>query len=170
MENSRTDEQLAEMQRLEERGLCLFCPDGLREHERQRVLTETKHWTITPNEFPYPGTSLHLLLVPRQHAGDLLDLEPDVQADFWTALAWIRDRYGLSYYGLGVRNGDCRYSGATIRHVHAHVLVGDPDAEPEVSVRMRFSSRPPGHVPPTVSTQSSSTPAARSTSSPSSTE
>lgn len=173
MENHRTAEQLAEMQRLEARGLCLFCPDGLREHARQRVLAETKHWSITPNEFPYPGTALHLLLVPGQHAGDLLDLDADVQADFWTALAWVRDSYGLRYYGLGVRNGDCRYSGATIRHVHAHVLVGDPDAEPEVSVRMRFSSRPPGHVPaaePAVSTHSSSTPAARSTSSPSSTE
>ena len=76
-------------------------------------------------------------------SGDLLDLDRGGQADFWTALGWVRDRYELTYYGLGVRNGDCRYSGATIRHVHAHVLVGDPDVEPEVPVRMRFSSRPP---------------------------
>jgi ATP adenylyltransferase len=170
MDNHRTAEQLAEMQQLEARGLCLFCPDGLREHARQRVLGRTEHWSITPNEFPYAGTALHLLVVPRQHAGDLLDLDPEVQADFWTALGWVREHYGLRYYGLGVRNGDCRYSGATIRHVHAHVLVGDPDAEPEVSVRMRFSSRPPDYVPAAVSTHSSSTPAARSTSSPSSTE
>jgi ATP adenylyltransferase len=148
MENYRTAEQLAEMRRLAAEGVCLFCPDGLRWQDgqgRPQVLRETRHWIIRPNEFPYPGTRLHLLLVPRAHADDILDLEADAQADFWTALGWVRERYELTYYGLGMRNGDCRYTGATIRHVHAHVLVGDPVAEPEVPVRMRLSSRPADH-------------------------
>ena len=38
MENHRTAEQLADMEQLEARGLCLFCPDGLAQHGRQRVL------------------------------------------------------------------------------------------------------------------------------------
>ena len=172
-ENYRTAEQLAEMRDLEARGLCLVCPGGLAGHSRQQILFQTRHWTITPNAFPYPGTARHLLLVPGQHAADLLDLDEAVRQDFWTALAQVRDRYALSYYGLGVRNGDCRYTGATIRHVHAHVLVGDPGPGPETPVRMRFSSRP-GPAQPSSgsagSTQISSTPAARSTSSPSSTE
>ena len=111
MENHRSAEQLADMEQLEARGLCLFCPDGLAQHGRQCVLRETSHWSITPNEFPYPGTALHLLLVPHQHVGDILDLDEAARADFWTALGWVRDRYELTYYGLGVRNGDCRYSG-----------------------------------------------------------
>jgi diadenosine tetraphosphate (Ap4A) HIT family hydrolase len=139
--NARTPEQTAEMRSLEARGLCLFCPDGLRGHERQQILFETRHWAVTPNEFPYQGTALHLLLVPHEHAGDLLDLPAAAQQDFWTALGLIRERYQLRYYGLGVRNGDCRFTGATIRHVHAHVLVGDPEAA-DGPVRMRFSPRP----------------------------
>jgi diadenosine tetraphosphate (Ap4A) HIT family hydrolase len=54
----------------------------------------------------------------------------------------IRERFDLDHYGLGVRNGNCSFTGATIAHVHAHILVGDPSLEPEVPVRMRFSSRP----------------------------
>jgi ATP adenylyltransferase len=142
--NYRTDEQLAEMLRLEAAGICLFCPDTLREHGRQRVLFETAHWAVTPNEFPYAGTRLHLLVVPHQHVGDLTDLGDAALADFWTALRAIRERFGLDHYGLGVRNGDCRFTGATIAHVHAHVLVGDETAEPEVPVRMKLSSRPKG--------------------------
>jgi ATP adenylyltransferase len=141
-ENYRTPEQLADMRQLEAAGLCLFCPAGLARHARQQVLFRTDHWSVTPNEFPYPGTALHLLLVPDQHAADLLDLGDAARQDFWTALAAVRDRYALSYYGLGVRNGDCRYTGATIRHVHAHVLVGDPGLDSTAAVRMRFSSRP----------------------------
>ncbi len=140
-ENNRTPEQLAEMRSLDERGVCLFCPDILRQHERQQILLRTRHWTVTPNAFPYAGTALHLLLVPHEHVGDLLDLSAGAQQDFWAVLGQVRERYGLAYYGLGARNGDCRYTGATIRHVHAHVLVGDTseDAPP---VRMRFSSHP----------------------------
>jgi diadenosine tetraphosphate (Ap4A) HIT family hydrolase len=142
LENYRTAEQLADMRQLEAQGVCLFCPAGLRSHTRQQILFQTRHWTVTPNEFPYPGTVLHLLLVPQQHATDLLDLDEAVRQDFWTALAAVRDRCGLGHYGLGVRNGDCRFTGATIRHVHAHVLVGDTDPDHAAVVRMRFSSRP----------------------------
>jgi diadenosine tetraphosphate (Ap4A) HIT family hydrolase len=140
--NARTAEQLAEMRRLDAAGICLFCPDGLARHARQRILLRTRHWAVTPNEFPYRGTSLHLLLVPDQHAAGLLDLSEEVRQDFWQALAAVTREHKLSHYGLGVRNGDCRYTGATIRHVHAHVLVGDTEATDGPPVRMRFSSRP----------------------------
>ena len=141
-DNYRTEEQLAEMRRLEAAGTCLFCPAELRKHPRQQVIFETEHWAVTPNEFPYRGTRLHLLVVPHQHVNDMVDLGDDALADFWTALRLIRERFDLDHYGLGVRNGNCDFTGATIAHVHAHVLVGDPAAEPEVPVRMRFSSRP----------------------------
>jgi ATP adenylyltransferase len=142
MSNYRTAEQLAEMQRLEAAGICLFCPEVLREHSRQRVAWETRHWVVTPNEYPYKGTRIHLLVVPHKHVNDMLDLDDESLGDFWNALRLIRERFDLDYYGLGVRNGDCSFTGATIAHVHAHVLVGDPALEPEVPVRMKFSSRP----------------------------
>jgi diadenosine tetraphosphate (Ap4A) HIT family hydrolase len=142
-DNYRTAEQLAEMRRLEAAGICLFCPQSLREHARQQVIIETGQWAVTPNAFPYAGTRLHLLVVPHQHVNDMLDLDDEALSDFWATLRLIRERFGLGYYGLGVRNGNCSFTGATIAHVHAHVLVGDPSADPEVPVRMRFSSRPP---------------------------
>ena len=141
-DNYRTQEQLAEMRRLEAAGTCLFCPASLREHARHEVVIQTRHWAVTPNAFPYQGTKLHLLVVPHRHVNDMLDLDDDSLADFWTALRLVRERYDLGHYGLGVRNGNCSFTGATIAHVHAHVLVGDPDLDPEVPVRMRFSSRP----------------------------
>jgi hypothetical protein len=55
------------------------------------------------------------------------------------ALAAVAEANELRYYGLGVRNGDCRFTGATITHVHAHVLVGSND-ETVPPVRMRFSA------------------------------
>src|ERR1700729_2073004 len=142
MENFRTAEQLAQMQRLEAAGVCLFCPEELGRHPGAAAFLRTEHWTVMPNDFPYAGTSLHLMLIPRQHAGDLLELGAAAQADFFAALAAAREHYGFGHYGLGVRNGDCRYTGATIVHLHAHVVVAPP--EPEAVVRMRFSAHPAG--------------------------
>ena len=139
-ENVRTAEQRAEMARLDAAGICLFCPEYLASQPRQQILLTTRHWTVTPNAFPYAGTQLHLLLIPDQHAGDLLQLSDEVRADFWEALGAVAEANDLRYYGLGVRNGDCRLTGATIEHVHAHVLVGSED-ETAAPVRMRFSAR-----------------------------
>lgn len=139
LDNHRTPEQLAEMRRLEAAGICLFCPDDLRSHPTQQIVHETRHWIITPNAYPYRGTSLHLLLVPHEHVTDLADLSEPAQLDFFQALQWVRREYALNHYGVGIRNGDCRYTGGTIAHVHVHLLVGDtdPDTPP---VRFRFSS------------------------------
>lgn len=144
MSNHRTAEQLAEMQRLEAAGICLFCPGGPRDDAHKRaVVWENRHWTVLPNDFPYKGTRLHLLVVPHKHVNDMLDLDEESLSDFWDVLKVIRERFNLEHYGLGVRNGNCSFTGATIAHVHAHILVGDPALEPEVPVRMKFSSRPP---------------------------
>jgi diadenosine tetraphosphate (Ap4A) HIT family hydrolase len=149
MENFRTADQLAEMQRLEAAGICLFCPDELGRHAGAAAFLRTEHWTVMPNDFPYAGTSLHLMLIPLQHASDLLELGAAAQSDFFTALAAAREHYGFGHYGLGVRNGDCRYTGATIAHLHAHVVVAPPD--PEAVVRMRFSAQPPASAAPPAS-------------------
>jgi diadenosine tetraphosphate (Ap4A) HIT family hydrolase len=130
--NHRTAEQLAEMRRLEAAGICLFCPQHLADH--QPVVHRTAHWSVTPNEFPYPNTSLHLLLVPDAHVTDLLDLPGDAQADLFAALRWVRDTHRLTHYGLASRCGDCAYTGATLTHVHAHVVVGDDSGAVKVKL------------------------------------
>jgi diadenosine tetraphosphate (Ap4A) HIT family hydrolase len=135
--NARSEEQRAYMRKLEADGVCLFCPERMAADPEQEILHRTAHWTVTPNKFPYAGTTLHLMLVPDEHVTDLLDLSGAAQQDFWTALRWVRDRYDLTYYGLGARNGECRHTGGTIAHVHVHVIVGDPAAGP---VRFKVSS------------------------------
>lgn len=142
LSNYRTEEQLDDMLALEAGGICIFCPAELDRDPHQRVVHRNEHWTVTPNKFPYRGTRLHLLLVPYAHVADLIDLDPDAQAAFWDALAWVRKEYGVTSYGLGARNGDGRFTGATIEHVHVHVLVGDVDDPAHDGVRMRLSSRP----------------------------
>ena len=142
LENHRTEDQLLRMRQLESRGVCLFCPEGLASHSGLAPVWRSESWTVAPNDFPYKGTSLHLLLIPDEHVTDLVDLSTEARAGLFEALAFARAEYDLQHYGLGVRNGRCEFTGGTIRHLHMHVLVGDPGLAAETPVRMRFSSAP----------------------------
>jgi len=140
--NYRTEAQLDAMRQLAAAGTCIFCPEHLAKDSHQRVLHRTTLWTITPNEFPYQGTKLHLLLVPDEHVTDMVDLTAQAQRDFWVALAWARDHYRMTYHSMVVRNGDCAFTGATVRHVHVHIVQGDVDDPAHQPVRTKLSSRP----------------------------
>ena len=142
--NSRSPEQTADMVELEAEAVCIFCPPHIQ--KRKTVVYESDQWVVTTNDFPYrhgkdgPPASLHLLISPKQHVEDLLELPAGVQDSLWDVLLWIRASYKLTHYGLGSRNGDVRFTGATIRHVHLHVVVGDPEAaEP---IRLKLTSKP----------------------------
>ncbi len=139
LDNYRTAEQLADMRRLEAAGICLFCPEHLAADERQRIVHRTAHWTVTPNEFPYAGTKLHLMLIPDEHVSDLLDLTPDGPGRLLDRARLGREHHGLDYYGLAARNGDPRFTGGTIVHLHVHLIVGEQGAEP---VKFKLGSTP----------------------------
>lgn len=141
--NHRSQAQLDDMRRLAEAGICVFCPQHLATDPNQRTLHRTALWTVTPNEFPYEGTRLHLLLVPDEHVTDVVDLSAEAKHDFWVALRWVREYHRLTYYSMVIRNGDCERTGATVRHVHVHLLQGDVDDPLHQPVRTKLSSRPP---------------------------
>lgn len=145
--NSRSPEQTRRMEALEAAGTCLFCP-GTVDADTDRVVLRDPDWIVRYNDFPYAGTRLHLLVVPRRHVTDLLDLPDDELAGFWRVGRTLRDRFDLDFYGLGARCGDCRFTGGTIAHVHVHLVVGDVEDPDHTPVRLKLSSRPaPGPAP-----------------------
>ena len=79
---------------------------------------------------------------PGQRA-DLV-LEPAARDEYWTVLEWIKETYRLTFYCIGSRNGDFRYTGSSIGHVHVHVVVGDVDDPEHEAVRFKMSDRPQG--------------------------
>jgi diadenosine tetraphosphate (Ap4A) HIT family hydrolase len=140
--NARYPDQAEQMRRLEEAGVCIFCPGHVDAPDDPHVVLTTQDWVVRHNAYPYAGTKLHLLLVPRRHVPDLLDLTDAELAGFWQVGRQLRERYGLPFYGLGARCGDCRYTGGTIEHVHVHLVVGDVESAEYSPVRLKLSSRP----------------------------
>jgi diadenosine tetraphosphate (Ap4A) HIT family hydrolase len=142
IQNARAPEQQARMRTLEQAGVCLFCAEGLATYGPPGgPVIETASWLAVDNDFPYAGARRHLLLIPRAHVVDLVELDAAARTDFWEVLGSVRTAIGADPYGIGVRNGDCAATGGTIAHLHLHLMVPDPDAV-DRPLRMRFSGRP----------------------------
>lgn len=140
--NARNEVQAAYMRELEENGICLFCPETLRSAPDQKVHFESEHWIVSENRFPYPDTKLHLLLIPQEHVRDMIDLSEEARDDFWDVLEKCRKSWSLGFYKMMTRCGDTNFTGATIEHLHLHLMVGDSFSEDHSPVRMTFSKKP----------------------------
>lgn len=139
---ARFADQYQKMHQILLDGLCPFCPLWLDWYHDSPVLHETSHWIITPNDNPYEGTSMDLLLIPKQHVTNFNLLSGEAQSDFGRAISWIIDNYNLSFGALGMRFGEMWYTGGSVAHLHAQIKVGDIDSPEFSPIRFKMSSLP----------------------------
>ncbi len=111
------------------KGECPFCPDNIKGEGRELV-AETDLWNIIKNQYPYPNSALHLLIIPKRHVIDQLELTPGELVEMAEAIGIIAENYPdyLSKgYGLAVRVGEI--GGVTLYHLHWHLIV--PKVDPQ---------------------------------------
>ena len=142
LEAARSEAQLKNMQELTEAGRCFMCYENLIKYENNRIEFETAHWIITPNAYPYEHTSLHVLIIARRHVKNMSDLTHEERADLAEAIVKAEKHWKLDSYAFGLRSGDFRYNGASVEHLHGHIVVGTRDPQTFEKVKFKMSSLP----------------------------
>jgi ATP adenylyltransferase len=137
---ARSEQQLQDMRDLDERGICIFCPEQIT-NDGSKILFKTEHWIIKTNKYPYDHTKLHILLVPKEHVATISKLTKAAQEDFLPSITKCEKKYKLTSYAIGIRSGDMRYNGGSIEHLHAHIVVGDVDDPTHETVRFKMSRK-----------------------------
>lgn len=91
---------------------------------------------MTENAYPYEGTRVHLLLIYKRH---LTRLPRNILAlgELSRFIAWAEKKYDVRGGSLVCRFGETRYNGASVDHVHIHLIVGDVDAPDHKPVRVK---------------------------------
>lgn len=101
---------------------CVFCEDYQCTVESLCVF-KTKYSQIVVNKFPY--NSGHLLILPRRHCGDLLQLSQDEYADLMKtlkeAVSAVTAIYNPQGYNIGLNNGSAAGAGIP-DHLHFHLV------------------------------------------------
>jgi ATP adenylyltransferase len=137
--NARNQVQYDEMVELEAKGICLFCPEGLVVRDK-KVIRDNGEWNLTYNDHPYPNTLHHLLLLPLRHVTDFTNLFTRELASLLQLVEFAKVKFQFEAYGIAIRNGEPSLTGGTIRHLHVHLIVGNPNTDDPV--RVKLSSKP----------------------------
>ncbi len=125
-DNARYKKQVERMQLLEKKVGCFFCKKNYLKVGASELIYENKDWYIKKNDFPYQGTVYHYLIAPKKHITQAIEISNSAWINFSKSIAWLDRQLKVSGYSLLVRSGDMRYTGATLDHLHFHVVSGGP--------------------------------------------
>lgn len=105
-------------------GFCPFCEEHLFKHHRQPLIYRSRHWLVTENAWPYKGVRLHFLFITRTHIEKTEDISPAGWLELHKLYKKLMERHRLTGATLMIRSGDTKITGASVNHLHAHLVIG----------------------------------------------
>jgi len=142
--NARVAAQRKQMEDITRRGVCPFCRKNFEADHKAPILRENRSWLIAKNDYPYESDSgkrvkTHLLLVYKKHVENLRGLSPDGMKDLLPMITWAEKHMKIKGGALLMRFGDMRYNGATIAHLHAHLVSGVREGKSTESIKKKLA-------------------------------
>lgn len=139
VQNARTSEQQALMQKIIAAGVCPFCAEHFKKYHPKPILKESTYWFFTENMAPYTGTKHHFLFVYKPaHITRPSEITPEAFADLFALVNAAVAEYNIPGGALFMRFGYTMYNGSSVEHLHAQLLQGDIDAPDHEPVRVKL--------------------------------
>lgn len=108
-------------------GVCPFCPDQLSKYHKNPIIEETKKWLVTNNMYPYKNAKHHILLIHKEHIQDIKEMSNEAWTELHEIFLRAIERSKIPGGTMFIRFGDTRFTGASVSHLHAHLVSSDPD-------------------------------------------
>jgi diadenosine tetraphosphate (Ap4A) HIT family hydrolase len=113
---------------IEEKGHCPFCPENFKYH-KEPVLKEENGWFITKNSWPYKNAEHHFLIIGKKHKENFDELD-NIDLTAVNALTnWAIKEFEIKGGALSLRFGDTDHTGATVCHLHFHLISPELDKQ-----------------------------------------
>lgn len=125
MGNAREDVQRVRMEQSEQNKMCIFCEDGLKEIHKLPILQQNESFLVTDNAFPYPGTDHHVLIIPKKHISNILEIDAESWNDLKQMIEWVVKDRKIEGASLFLRFGNSKFTCSSLNHLHFQILVGN---------------------------------------------
>ncbi len=110
------------LESIEREGKCPFCPDNFKYHQ-EKILRRSGDWLITKNSWSYKKAQHRLLIICTVHKEHLAELTVEDMAAVLRLAKWAVRKFAIAGGALAFRFGDTARTGATVCHLHAHLIV-----------------------------------------------
>lgn len=122
-DNARKENNYSEViNEIAEKKVCPFCPDQIHNFHKLPI-EEKNYWLVTQNMYAYKPTKFHYLLIHKKH----IEAITEISDEAWAELKQIISDTKVSGGTFMCRFGETKYTGATVTHLHAHIIQSDPD-------------------------------------------
>jgi diadenosine tetraphosphate (Ap4A) HIT family hydrolase len=125
LNNARLEEQTKVMEDIAKAEHCPFCIENLKKYHKKPILKEGKYWLLTENQWPYENTKKHFLIIYKEHANKLSEIENEAFAELIEIAKEVEEKEQIKGGGLSMRFGDTDYSAGTVDHIHVQLI--EPD-------------------------------------------
>lgn len=139
MDNARHDEQREVMQASADAGVCPFDEEYLPTYHKTPIIRRGKYWVITANQWPYEHTKHHILAISTKHVESIDELDAAAGEELFAHVQWAIKEYEIDFGGLAMRFGDVKHNGASVNHLHAHIIVPDKNKPADAKVKFKIS-------------------------------
>jgi ATP adenylyltransferase len=128
-DNSKRGEYAKVIDEIAREKICPFCPEHVH-RIHPKPIEEKKYWLVTDNAYPYKPVKQHLLLIHKEHIEHVTQLSSEAWEELRTILSELSKEKNIEGGALMMRFGVTKYTGASVTHLHAQLIQGNPD-DPE---------------------------------------
>lgn len=113
--------------KIKEDGVCPFCPENLSKYHKGPILKEGVYWLLTKNMYPYEGAKHHILIIHKKHIEKFNEIIPTAWDEAKSLIEFFAKKENIFGGTFMMRFGDTAHTGASVSHLHAHLI--SPDME-----------------------------------------
>lgn len=107
------------------RGVCPFCSEHVRLYHK-RPLEEGTYWWTTESMYPYHPVRHHLLFIHKKHIENVSDISDAGWRELHALVKKNVEKRKIRGGSIMLRFGDTHFTGASVAHLHAHLIQSDP--------------------------------------------
>lgn len=124
LSHARTSFQRTVMKQILRDKVCPFCMEHFLKYHTKPIIRKGRYWILTENFEPYKGARHHLLAVSKEHVRHFEELSPAAQTELFKLFADEARKRRILGGTLFMRFGDTNYTGGTVEHLHAQLVIG----------------------------------------------
>jgi len=102
--------------------VCPFCPKTFTWHTNP-ILKQSNGWLVTKSFQSYKNSAHHFIVVGKRHVEHISKLSKKDWSAILLLIQWATKKYALKGGGFALRFGDAKHTGASVLHLHGHLIV-----------------------------------------------
>ena len=107
---------------IKKQGKCPFCPDNFKYHKHP-ILKRHGRWFLTKISWPYKNNKFHFIIIGDKHRENISELTAIDMKNILFLVKWAVAEFKIKGGAMAMRFGETSYTGATVCHLHAHLIV-----------------------------------------------